>query len=60
MLAAAGLQIHAATIMAFGLDPDSIAQAEDDDWNDFGIPQEDGRAIRLLMRRELCYTETEP
>ena len=47
---------------ASGLDQDSIATAEDEDWEAFGIAIEDGRLIRAEMRQALGYAvvESEP
>ena len=38
---------------AAGLDDRSIAQADDDDWESFGISVEDGRQLRSEMRQKM-------
>ena len=38
-----------------GLDDHSVAQADDDDFNDFQICLEDGLAVRQLLRKRLGY-----
>ena len=37
------------------LDVDSIAQADDDDFEDFGIVERDGMALRQVLRARLGY-----
>jgi ankyrin repeat protein len=43
-----------------GLDQLSIAMADDDDWEAFGIAIEDGRLIQQEMRETLGYAPMEP
>ena len=42
---------------AAGLDDRSIAQADDDDWESFGISVEDGRQLRREMRQKMGYDD---
>jgi hypothetical protein len=38
-----------------GLDDDSIAQADEDDWDDFDVCVHDGLVVQRALRRRLRY-----
>ena len=50
-----GLSHVYGNLAAFGLDNRSIAQADDDDWEDFGMAVSDGRRVRSAMRAAMGY-----
>ena len=45
----------AVPLASLGLDNQSIAQADDDDWEDFGMAVSDGRRVRSAMRAAMGY-----
>ena len=45
----------AAPLASLGLDNQSIAQADDDDWEDLEIDIAQGRLLRRTMRQKLGY-----
>jgi hypothetical protein len=49
VLTEAGLERHYKTLAAFGLDMLSIAQADDSDWDDFGIEATDGAVLQRAI-----------
>jgi hypothetical protein len=56
-----GLERHYANLSAFGLDILSIAQADENDWDDFGITLDDGVVLQRAMAQHLGQSsEPEP
>lgn len=58
VLASAKMSCYADALATFGLDSYSIAQAEDEDWETFDIPLEDGLLIQRAMRNKLGLQAT--
>jgi hypothetical protein len=56
-----GLEQHYETLSAFGLDILSIAQADESDWDDFGVALSDGVVLQRAMAQHLSPgPESEP